>query len=108
MSFGSRWTGVEILVDQFIVQVGHPSRKPRRTALRRVDIFGLHNAWCANLTAFALVLTEWVKLATCVAPSWASDGNVMLFFGAWPTGFTAGVTLLCLELVFFAAPFADQ
>ena len=75
------------LLISFSLRLGHPSRKPRRTALRRVNIFGLHNDWCANFTAFALVLTEWVKLAACVAPSWASAGTVRLFFCAWPTGF---------------------
>ncbi len=59
MSFGCSWTGVEILVDKFLAEMfGHPSRNPRRTALRRVNIFGLHNDWSANLTAFAFVLTE--------------------------------------------------
>ena len=58
-----------------------------------------------NLTALALVLTEWVKLATCGLPSWASDGTLMLFCGAWPTGFIAGVTLLCSALVFVACSF---
>ncbi len=46
-----------------------------------------------------------MKLATCGLPSWASDGTLMLFCGAWPTGFIAGVTLLCSALVFVACSF---
>ena len=43
-----------------------------------VNIFGLYSDWCANLTPLALVFTECVKLATCAAPSCASDGDVYL------------------------------
>ncbi len=43
--------------------LGHPLRKPRRVALRSVDIFGLHRDWCANLTLFARVKIEWAKFA---------------------------------------------
>jgi hypothetical protein len=32
------------LLMSFSLRLGHPLRKPCRTALRRVDIFGLHNA----------------------------------------------------------------
>ena len=74
--------------------LGHPSRNPRRTALRRVDIFGLHNDWCANLTAFAFVFVECVKLATCGAPLCASAGTMMCVFVALPTGFTL-VVFVC-------------
>ena len=62
----------------FSLRFGHPSRKPRQTALRSVDIFRLHNDRCANLTLLALVLAECVKLATCAVPLCASDGNVCL------------------------------
>jgi hypothetical protein len=37
---------------------GHPLRNPHLVALRRVDIFGLHNNWCANLTLLARVCIE--------------------------------------------------
>ena len=43
--------------------LGHPFKKPRRVALRSVEILGLHNDWWANLTLLALVETEWAKLA---------------------------------------------
>ena len=65
----------------FSLRFGHSSRKTLQTALRRVDIFELHNNWCANLTAFAIVLKECVKLATCGTSSCASDGTVMFFLG---------------------------
>jgi hypothetical protein len=32
----------------FLLMLGHPLRKPRRTALRKLDILELPNAWCAN------------------------------------------------------------
>ena len=43
------------------VMFGHPSRKPRRTALRSDEIFGLHKDWWENLTALTRVRTECVK-----------------------------------------------
>ena len=42
---------------------GHPLRKPRRVALRSLDILGLHNAWCWNFILFALVLIECANMA---------------------------------------------
>ena len=47
----------------FTLTFGHPSRNPFRTALSIVEIFGLHNDWCANFTAFTLVLIECVNPA---------------------------------------------
>ena len=64
----------------FSFRFGHPSRKPCHTALESVDILGLHNDWCANLTPFALVLMECVKLATCATPLCASDGKLLYLF----------------------------
>ncbi len=46
------------------VMLGHPLRNPSLTALRRVDILGLHKDWCANLTALARVRTECANVAT--------------------------------------------
>ena len=43
--------------------LGHPFKKPRRVALRSVEILGLHNDWWANLTLLARVEIEWAKLA---------------------------------------------
>jgi hypothetical protein len=76
----------------FSLRFGHPSRKPRHIALRSVKIFGLHNDWCANLTPFALVLTECLKLATFATPSCASDGDV--YFLICVCGHTARVGAL--------------
>ena len=47
----------------FTLTFGHPSRNPFRTAFNSDDIFGLHNDWCANFTAFTLVLIECVNPA---------------------------------------------
>ena len=49
------------------VMFGHPLRNPFCTTLRRVDILGLHNDWCANLTALERVCTECVNDATVMA-----------------------------------------
>jgi hypothetical protein len=51
---------------------GHPLTKPLRTALRRVEILGLHSKWWANSTALALVCTECVNVAK-VKSGWASE-----------------------------------
>ena len=47
----------------FTLTFGHPSRNLFRTAFNIVEIFGLHNDWCANFTAFTLVLIECVNPA---------------------------------------------
>ena len=52
--------------------LGHPFKKPFRTALRRVEMGGLHSDWCANLTPLARVQMEcvndaiWTPLCTVV------------------------------------------
>ena len=45
----------------FTLTFGHPSRNPFLTAFNIVEIFGLHNDWCANFTAFTRVLIEGVN-----------------------------------------------
>ena len=47
----------------FSFMLGHPRRNPRRTALRSVEILGLHNDWWANLTPLPRVRTEWLNAA---------------------------------------------
>ena len=49
--------------------LGHPFRKPFGVALRSVEILGLYNNWCANLTLFARVEMEWAKTAMCLTVS---------------------------------------
>ena len=95
------------LLINFSLSLGHPFRKPRLTALRSVEIFGLHNDWCENLTAFALVLTECVKLATCEAPSCASNGNVVLFFGGGQTPCDDYDALVGLTMDFVACSISE-
>ncbi len=62
--------GFKYLRISFSEMLGHPLRKPLRVAFRSLDIVGLHNAWCANLTLFALVEMECAKteisLPVCV------------------------------------------
>ena len=53
------------------------------------------------MTAFALVLTKWVKLATCVTLSCASDVTVVFFFGDQLTGPDADGTLVGTTMGFF-------
>jgi len=58
-------TGLEFkyLRINFLLMPGHPFKNPRLVAFNRVEIFGLHKDWCANLTALALVITECVNIA---------------------------------------------
>ncbi len=46
----------------FLVKLGHPFWKPLCTAFNNIEIFGLHNNWCANFTLLACVRTESVKV----------------------------------------------
>jgi hypothetical protein len=50
--------GLRYLLISFTLLYGHPFRNPCQVAFRRVDIFELHNDWCANLTLLARVCTE--------------------------------------------------
>ncbi len=56
-------------------KMGHPLRNPRRMALRRVEILGLHRDWWENFTALARVLTECVNVARVVPGSLVSIGR---------------------------------
>jgi hypothetical protein len=53
--------GLRYFVTPCTVRLGHPLRYPRRSALRRVDIFGLQNDWWANRMLFAFIRTVCVK-----------------------------------------------
>jgi hypothetical protein len=55
--------GFKYLRINFSLMPGHPFTKPHLVAFNRVEIFGLHKDWCANLTALALVTTECVNIA---------------------------------------------
>ena len=55
--------GFKYLVTSSSDRLGHPFKKPFRKAFNRDDIFGLHIAWCPNLTVLALVRTECVNMA---------------------------------------------
>ncbi len=50
--------GLRYLFISLTLMYGHPFRNPCLVALRRVDIFGLHNDWCANLTLLVRVCIE--------------------------------------------------
>ena len=56
---------------------GHPFKYPHRVAFNREENFGLHNDWCANLTALAHVVTERVNIAIA---GWGGGG-----WGAQPS-----------------------
>ncbi len=53
--------GLRYLSISFLHKLGCPLRNPLHTAFNNVEIFGLHNNWCANFTPFARVRTECVK-----------------------------------------------
>ena len=78
--------GFKYLRINFTLTFGHPSRNPFRTAFSIVEIFGLHNDWCANFTAFTLVLIECVNPAIdwCGARPihWPGRGRVANVMGS--------------------------
>jgi hypothetical protein len=55
VSLGSGGAWVEVLKDQLSLIFGQPAKKTRCVAFSIVEIFGLHNDWCANFPAFAPV-----------------------------------------------------
>ncbi len=55
--------GLRYLRINFSLIFGQPIKKPCCVAFSIVEIFGLHNDWCANFTAFSLVCTECVNAA---------------------------------------------
>ena len=55
--------GFKYLRINFLLMPGHPFKKPHRVTFNRVELFGFHKDWCANLTALALVVTECVNIA---------------------------------------------
>ncbi len=59
------------LLISFTLMYGHPFRNPCQVVFSRVDIFGLHNGWCANLTLLACVCTECKNKA----PSYMTRGG---------------------------------
>ena len=84
--------GFKYLSINFTLTFGHPSRNPFRTALSIVEIFGLHKDWCANFTAFTLVLIECVNPAIdwCGAPFIQGPGRGRVAYAyeyASPSGF---------------------
>ncbi len=67
--------GLRYLSTNVFVKSGHPLRNPRRMALRRVEILGLHRDWWANLTALAQVCMECVNIAM-VTPGCVSLASI--------------------------------
>ncbi len=58
------WLGFKYLRINILLIFGHPFKKPCCVAFKSVEIWGLHNNWCANFTAFACVLTKCVSMAS--------------------------------------------
>jgi hypothetical protein len=50
--------GLRYFSMSFSERLGHLLRNPFRTALNNVEILGLHNDWCVNLTPLARIFTE--------------------------------------------------
>jgi hypothetical protein len=71
VAFCSCWASIETLMINFSIIFGQPFKNPLWMALKRGKTLGLHRDWCANLTAFARVHTEWVNAAKHM-PGWAS------------------------------------
>ena len=55
--------GLRYLRINFSDMLGQPWKNPWRVAFRSVDISGLHNDWCANMTELAQVRMECVNVA---------------------------------------------
>ena len=55
--------GLRYLRINFSDMLGQPRTNPWGVAFRSVDILGLHNDWCANMTELARVLMECVNVA---------------------------------------------
>ncbi len=61
--FAMAGLGFEYFNTKFSLMLGHPRMNPRQIALRSVEMHRSPNDWWANLTAFTLVLMEWVNNA---------------------------------------------
>ncbi len=66
----------------FLLMFGHSIRNPCRVALRSVEMFGLHNDWCANSTAFACICTECANVAILGCPD---DKGVLCGLPTFPS-----------------------
>ncbi len=71
--------GFKYLRINVLLMPGHPFKYPHYVAFNREENFGLHNDWCANLTALARVVTECVNIA--IAGWWGGGGGHNLLQG---------------------------
>ncbi len=71
---------VEVPEDQLFRHVRAPFEEPLAYRFSSVEIFGLHNVWCANLTALTRVRTEWVNDAI------STIGMLVLLSTRWNSG----------------------
>ncbi len=64
----------------FLLMLGHPWMNPRQIALRSMEMRGLPNNWWANLTAFTLVLMEWVNnvMSRISGAGWLGTGGILV------------------------------
>jgi hypothetical protein len=69
--------GLRYLRISFSLIWGHPLRNPCRVAFNSVDIFGLHNYWCANFTLFACVRTECKNIALSCWTVWGCRARLI-------------------------------
>ncbi len=53
VAFDSGRARIEVLENHFSDMLGQPRINSWRVTLRSMDILGLHNDWCANMTEFA-------------------------------------------------------
>ncbi len=58
--------GMRYFVTDLMSRCGAPRRKPALIALMSDDFGGLHRLWCINVTAFALVVQWYEKVAISV------------------------------------------
>ncbi len=74
-SFAVAVLGLRYLRINHSDKLGHLLRNPRWTALRRVEILGLHRDWWANFTALTQVFMECMNVARVVPGSLVSIGR---------------------------------
>jgi hypothetical protein len=64
--------------------LGQPWINPWRVAFRSMDILGLHNDWCANMTKLAQVLMECVNVARSMCSELSTALGFVCGFPTFP------------------------
>ena len=85
--------GLRYLRIKFSDMLGRPRTNPWRIAFRSVDILGLHNDWCANMTELARVLIECVNVVRLMRSELSTASGFLCGLPTFPL-LSAVVTLI--------------